>query len=218
VVAGRILGMSPKDNVWVDGSERGKGVGYAFAGVESYVRENGENWGKRALLLPHMSARRESAYANYSANKNVGGARGNRPEPGGPVVAVDPPLKLLELGLRLADGQLFGVATVHPHEVLGWAAATKALDLETGERHPGVPPEIEEALQDLHDAGYNGYARQREPFFAAKYFPPIDLLMEAGYDVDFVKSYLVVLGKSADSVERIDKLYVPPSLRPRASR
>lgn len=123
-----------------------------------------------------------------------------------------------ELGLRIADEQLFGMATVHPHEVIGCSAATIALDVATGERHPGVPPEIKDALQDLHDAGYNGYARQRERFFAAKYFPPIDVLMDAGYDVDFVKSYLVVLGKSSDSVERIDKLYVPPSQRPRASR
>ena len=58
-------------------------------------------------------------------------------------------MKLLEIGLRLADGQLFGVATVHPYEVAGWVAATKALDLGTGERHPGVPPEIEKALKDL---------------------------------------------------------------------
>ncbi|WP_006246424.1 hypothetical protein [Mycolicibacterium tusciae] len=208
--------MAPRDNVWVDGSERG--LAYAFAGVESYLRENGESWGKRALLLPHMSARNESYHANYSANKNVGSARGKHAERGGPVLAVDPPLKLLELGLRLAEGQLFGVATVHPHEVAGWAAATKAFDLATGERHPGVPPEIGEALQALHDAGYNGYARQRERFFAAKYFPPIDILMNAGYDVDFVKSYLVVLGKSADSVEGIDKLYVPSSQRPRVTR
>lgn len=133
------------------------------------------------------------------------------------MLAVDPPLKLLEIGLRLADGQLFGVATVHPQEVIGWVAATKALDRATGERHPGVPPQIEEALQDLYDAGYNGYARQRERFFAAKYFPPIDILMDAGYDVDFVKSYLVALGKSSNSVERIDKLFVPPSQRPRAT-
>ncbi|BBX90947.1 hypothetical protein H5U98_06830 [Mycolicibacterium boenickei] len=208
--------MSPVDNVWVDGSERG--LAYAFAGVEKHLRDNANGWAKRALLLPHLSARGEQYLQNYSANKNVGSARGKRPERGGPVLAVDPPLKLLELGLSLADGQLLGVATVHPHEVIGWAAATKALDLATGERHPGVPPEIEEALQDLYDAGYNGYARQRETFFAAKYFPPIDLLMDAGYDVDFVKSYLVALGKAADSVENIDKLYVPKSSRPRTSR
>ena len=134
------------------------------------------------------------------------------------MLAVDPPLKLLELGLRLADDQLLGVATVHPHEVIGWAAATKALNLATGERNPGVPPEVEQALKDLYAAGYNGYARQSERFFATKYFPPIDILMNAGYDVEFVKSYLVVLGKSSDSVERIDKLYVPTSKRPRASR
>jgi hypothetical protein len=208
--------MEPKDNVWADGSERG--LAYAFAAVESYLRQNGTNWARRALLLPDMSASRESYHQNYSANKNMGSGRGNKPAPGGPVMVVHPRLKLLEKGMRRAAGQLLGVATRNPREVAGWAAATKAVDAVTGERDPGVPPEIEEALQDLHDAGYNGYARQREPFFAARYFPPIDLLMDSGYDVDFVKSYLVVLGNSADSVERIDKLYVPPSQRPRTSR
>lgn len=208
--------MSPKDNVWADGSECG--LAKAFAAVESYLRQNGANWARRALLLPHMSASRESYHQNYSANKNIGSGRGNKPAPGGPVMVVHPPLKLLEKGMCLAAGQLLGVATPNPREVAGWVAATKAVDALTGERHPGVPPEVEEALHDLHDAGYNGYGRQREPFFAAKYFPPIDILMDAGYDVDFVKSYLVVLGKSADSVERIDKLYVPSSQRPRVSR
>jgi hypothetical protein len=208
--------MSPKDNVWADGSERG--LGYAFAAVERYLRANSGNWALRALLLPHMSASRESYHQNYSANKNVGSGRGSKPHRGGPVLAVDPPLKLVDVGLRLADGQWFGVATVHPHEVAGWAAATRAVNAVTGERHPGVPREIEEALQDLHDAGYNGYARQREAFFAAKYYPPIDVLMEAGYDVDFVKGYLVALGKSPGSVEPIDKLYVPPPKRPPISR
>lgn len=208
--------MEPKDNVWADGSERG--LAYAFAAVESYLRGNSRNWAQRALLLPHMSASRESYHQNYSANKNLGSGRGSKPASGGPVMVVHPPLKLLEKGMRLAAGQLLGVATPNPREVAGWAAATKAIDAVTGERHPGVPAEIEEALQDLHSAGYNGYARQREWFFAAKYFPPIDILMVAGYDVDFVKSYLLVLGKSADSLERIDKLYVPPLQRPRIAR
>ncbi|MGH3556308.1 MAG: hypothetical protein ACRDTK_02105 [Mycobacterium sp.] len=208
--------MSPIDNVWVDESERG--LKYAFGAVEGYLSQHSDTYARRAMLLPHGSARGESYHRNYSANKNVGTAHGKTPERGGPVLAVDPPLKLLEMGLRLADGQLFGVVTVHPREVMGWAAATKALDLATSVRHPGVPPEIEDARRDLHDAGYNGYARQRERFFAAKYFPPINILMDAGYDVDFVKSYLVVLGKSSDSVKRVDKLFVPPSQRPRATR
>lgn len=208
--------MEPNDNVWADGSERG--LANAFAAVESYLCENGTNWAERALLLPHMSASRERYHQNYSANKNIGSGRGNKPAPGGPVIVVHPPLKLLEKGIRLAGGQLLGVATPSTREVAGWAAATKAVDAVTGERHPGVPADIEQALHDLHDAGYNGYSRQRERFFAAKYYPPIDILMEGGYDVDFVKSYLVALGKSADSVERIDKLYVPPSQRPRPSR
>lgn len=206
--------MTPTDNVWADGSERG--LSFAFSAVETYLHEHGNNWGKRALLLPHGSVRDEAYHQNYSANKNIGLVRGNRPERGGPVLAVHPPLKLLALGLQVADGQLFGVATVNMREVTGWAAATKALDVVTGERHPGVPDDIAEALQDLHDAGYNGYARQRESFFAGKYYPPIDILMDAGYGVDFVKSYLVALGKSPDSVENVDKLYVPASERPRS--
>ncbi|OBJ27931.1 hypothetical protein A5631_21935 [Mycolicibacter heraklionensis] len=186
--------------------------------MESYLRNHGTDWAQRALLLPHLSARREDYHQNYSSNGNIGSVRGKRPGAGGPVAAVDPHLKLLDLGVNLADGQLFGVATVHPHEVAGWAAATRALDLITGARHPGVPAKVEQALQDLHDAGYNGYARQREGFFASKYYPPIDILMDAGYDLDFVKSYLVALGTSADSVEPLGRLYVPASQRARTTR
>ncbi|QNJ90966.1 hypothetical protein HZU40_22385 [Mycolicibacterium fluoranthenivorans] len=208
--------MAPIDNVWADGSERG--LAFAFEAVETYLHKHGNNWGQRALLIPHGSVRGEAYHQNYSANKNIGLVRGKHPERGGPVLAVHPPLKLLNLGLQVADGQHLGVATPNMREVIGWAAATKALDVVTGERHPGVPDDIADALQDLHDAGYNGYARQRERYFAALYYPPIDILMDAGYDVDFVKSYLVVLGKSADSVENIDRLYVPPAERPRPTR
>ncbi|KRD19804.1 hypothetical protein ASE48_22540 [Mycobacterium sp. Root265] len=210
--------MAPTDNVWADGSERG--LDFAFDAVENHICEHSDTatYARRALLLPHMSVQHEAYHQSYSANKNIGTARGKRPERGGPVVAVHPLLKELGLGLKLAHGQIFGVATPIMRDVTGWAAATKALDVVTGERHPGVPDDIAEALQDLHDAGYNGYARQRESFFAAKYYPPIDILMDAGYGVDFVKSYLVALGKSPDSVESIDKLYVPAPERPRATR
>ena len=109
--------VTPTDNVWADGSARG--LAYAFGEVESHLDQHSVTYTHRALLLPHGSVRNESYHQNYSANKNVGTARGKSPERGGPVVAVDPPLKLLEIGLRLADGQLFGVATVHPYEVAG---------------------------------------------------------------------------------------------------
>jgi hypothetical protein len=50
--------VSPTGNVWIDGGERG--LTDAFDAVERYVRENGNNRGQRALLLPHGSVRRES--------------------------------------------------------------------------------------------------------------------------------------------------------------
>lgn len=208
--------MAPIDNVWMSG--RQLGLVKAFDAVSGYLRKNAKNYDKRALVLPHKSALREDYLQAYIANGNVGSPRGRSGERGGPVLAIDPTLKVLEMGIRLADGQVFGVATVHPGDVSGWVAATRALDLETGERHPGVPPDIEEALRDLYDAGYNGYGRAREDFFAAKYFPPIDILMAAGYHADFVAGYLITLGKSADSVEHLKKIYVEPTKRPRIPR
>lgn len=208
--------MAPIDNVWVNGRELG--LTYAFGAVSSYLREHGANWSKRALLVPHKRALGEDYLRTYAANGNVGSPLGRGGETGGPVLAVDATLKVLDMGFRLADQNVFGIATVIPKRVAGWAAATNALDLESGERHPGVPPEIEEALHDLYEAGYNGYGRARESYFAALYFPPIDILMGAGYDFEFVAGYLVTLGKSADSVKHLEKIYVEPSKRPRIPR
>ena len=42
--------------------------------------------------------------------------------------------------------------------------------------------------------------------------------MAAGYDADFVGSYLISVGESADSVEGLKKIYVEPVKRPRILR
>jgi len=42
--------------------------------------------------------------------------------------------------------------------------------------------------------------------------------MAAGYDADFVGSYLIVLESGADSVEGLKKTYVEPVKRPRILR
>lgn len=66
----------------------------------------------------------------------------------------------------------------------------------TGERHPGVPDDVSEALEDLYDAGYNGY-HQRGAFFTAKREQPIATLRGAGYSYPFVAGYLLALGAPA---------------------
>jgi hypothetical protein len=94
-----------------------------------------------------------------------------------------------------------------------------AVNLDTGKPTPIVPDAIHEALVELRDAGYNGYHRDRERYFAAQYFPPIDKLMAAGYTCRFVAGYLVALGidgKNADEYPK--RIYVPPDKRRRLGR
>jgi hypothetical protein len=136
--------------------------GWRYFGDEVLVNSisGTRHWGQRALLLPHLSARGERYLRDYNANKNVGSARGRSPTTGGPVLAVDATLKILNLGLSLANGQLFGVATVHPRDVAGWAAATKVLDLATGERHPACRPRSSRPRSDFRRRFLLGYFGQ----------------------------------------------------------
>jgi hypothetical protein len=82
-----------------------------------------------------------------------------------------------------------------------------------------VPAEIHTALVELRDAGYDGFHRDRERYFAAKYFPPIDTLMAAGYSYNFVAGYLIALGiNGKDADEFLKRIYVPPNKRRRLGR
>jgi hypothetical protein len=90
----------------------------------------------------------------------------------GPVLAYCTDIRLLAKAVAAADGQVLGVIEWIDGEMAGWAAATGAIDLRTGEPTPAVPAEIHEALVELDEAGYNGYHRGQERFFATKYFGP----------------------------------------------
>jgi hypothetical protein len=82
-----------------------------------------------------------------------------------------------------------------------------------------VPAEIHHAQIELRDAGYNGYHRDRERYFAAQYFPPIEKLMAAGYTYRFVAGYLVALGIDGKNADKyLKRICVPPNKRRRLGR
>jgi hypothetical protein len=205
---------TPIDNAWllceVD-------LDLCAGAMAEWLSENAEHYDRRALVLAaksDLTMYRDGDLEDYAANGNVESRLGKRAQRGGPVLAFLPDLRLLDRAIRLADQQVLGVVEHAPGRMEGWAAATKALNLITGERHPGVPEEIGQALADLYQAGYNGYSRDRESFFAHKYFPPIDKLMAAGYTYEFVASYLVALGRHGESVgDALKRIYVPPEKR-----
>jgi hypothetical protein len=209
---------APFDNAWLPCEVD---LDLCVGAMAEWLSENAEHYNSHALVLAHTG---ELKWAGeylkaYAANGNAESHRGSRAEQGGPVLAYVPDMELLERAVRLADNQVLGVVEHAPGRMEGWAAATKALNLLTGERHPGVPDDIHEALTDLKRAGYNGYRRDREPYFANLYFPPIDKLMAMGYSYDFVASYLVALGAFGRSVGAdLKRIYVSPEKRRQVSR
>jgi hypothetical protein len=189
--------------------------------VEWLAEQAPDTLDRRVTVVPQKSYidMADEGVQAFAANGNLHSGRGKPGEPGGPVLAYHPDIELLADAVALADGQPLGVIEFFPDEVAGWAAATNAVNLDTGDPTPSVPAEIHEALVELRDAGYNGYRRDRERYFAAQYFPPIDKLMAAGYTYRFVAGYLVALGidgKNAD--EYLKRIYVVPDKRRRLGR
>jgi hypothetical protein len=188
-----------------------------------WIAANTDNaeYARRVLLTPQQ---RDLKYASaaiqaFGATGNVGSSRSPHVNRGGPVLAYHPDVRQLGRAVAAAEGQVLGVIEFAEGEVAGWAAATNAVDLTTGEPTASVPDEIHAALAELHTTGYNGYSRDREPYFAAHYFPPIDVLLEAGYPYAFVASYLVALGAHGESVDDdLKRIYVPPAQRRRVRR
>ncbi|WIM86137.1 hypothetical protein PT015_14545 [Candidatus Mycobacterium wuenschmannii] len=164
---------------------------------------------RRVLFVPstnHFDAR-DDAVKVYGGNGNIGTNKSPGVTRGGPVFAFAPDIQLLGYALQAADGVLLAVAAHADEEIAGWVAATKALNVLTGERHPGVPDDNHEALVDLEDAGYNGY-HSPGAFLLAKCGEPVTILREAGYSYRFVAGYLLALGSPPRRLgEDLKKIY-----------
>lgn len=198
--------MAPTANVWIS---RSQGIERAVGKVAEWFRCNSNNYERRALLTPQKGdvANPNPILAQYISNGNVGSLKGKSATAGGPVLALGPTHKLLATAIHLANGQALGVVEHGAGEVAGWAAATGALNLDTGEPTPEAPPQIRAALEDLHAAGYNGYARSKEAFFKNLYTPPIETLVDAGYSFEFVASYLAALSDYPTDWDDLKKIY-----------
>ena len=62
------------------------------------------------------------------------------------MLAYRPDVRQLARAVAAAEGQVLGVIEFANGEIAGWAAATNAIDLTTGEPTASVPDEIRKAL------------------------------------------------------------------------
>ncbi|WP_280454367.1 hypothetical protein [Nocardia brasiliensis] len=126
-----------------------------------WLRES-EHWSQRAFLIPQKQWS-DSILDEYAANGNVGSGLGKQAEPGGPVFCFGPTLKLLEQAVRVSTDRTVLLEWSAPR-VRGWAAATGAMHLVTGEVEPAPDGDALESLQELADIGF----MRSEPFYKAK--------------------------------------------------
>lgn len=200
--------QAPVDNVWVPSTvEVHTAVGLI---AEYFMEHDPKGYPGRALIVHTKSdvSLFENELADFAANGNIGSPRGKGGERGGPVLAHDPDLGLLEHAIKIADGQLLGVTEQPSYPLEGWAAATRALDLSTRERHPGVPDEIHETLMDLKREGNNGYPTPKKN---SAYTTMVNLyigkLKTDGYEGNFVASYLLGSGINSHAAHNLRKIY-----------
>jgi hypothetical protein len=199
-------GTLAPNNAWVS---RQIGLDVAVKTAADWLRENGTNYGKRALLIPLKGelSGAQGALGDYIANGNIGSEKGKQADRGGPVLALGPTLKLLDTAIRTADGQPLAIVEHIPNSLDGWAAATGAINLATGESTPRVPDEIE-ALVDLQREGDNGYPTPRKgTSYGIMVKSLIAKLKEHGYSGEFVATYLVALGLFGSTAENLLKIY-----------
>jgi len=196
----------PADNVWVPAKVDEATAVHVIA---SYFELHADNYEDRALVLAykHHAKLYDDNLALYAANNNVCSPRSNRCEPGGPVLVIASDLGLLDLAIGLADKQILGVREYRPDSMLGWAAATGALNLATGERHADVPDEVRQTLMDLKREGNIGYPPPRSEMYKTMVELHIGKLKACGYTGDFVAGYLVGSGLRGNRGENLKRIF-----------
>ena len=200
-------------NAWT--SRHFDGLDDAVDRTAKWLRDNGTNYGKRALLLPQKGDLSSPAPAlvRYGLG-NVGSLRGTQARRGGPVLVLGS--EMLDTAIKLADGNALAAIAHIPGEVDGWAAATGAFDLRTGEPTPDVEPSIREAIEAVHDAGYNGYSKSDRSLMT-RIDTDLRHIAAVGYSFRFLTSYLVALGANRRTVADLEKIYQPISIADRVS-
>jgi len=117
-----------------------------------------------------------------------------------PVDSVDMPnARLLEVAHRCADGRSC-VRSRAARSLAGWAAATDAINLVTGQRPEPLPEPVLKMLAALRRAGNNGWHDQPCKRDAKRILRELTAAMPS-IDADFVIGYMVAKGAFGDSAE-----------------
>ena len=179
------------------------------AAVCNWLLANAANTERRLTVVPEKPAlEAQPSISQFAKNGNYVTPKGRnqqRPRTGGPVLAFVPDDKGLHLAIQYANNQVIGLVEWPSPRMEGWAAAVRALNVTTGERHPGVDDDTAELLDDLYSAGYKGYSKS-DKFVMAQAQPALTELLARGLDADFIVSFMIAKGMSDSTAASLRKL------------
>lgn len=119
----------------------------------------------------------------------------------GPILVYVPNAELLDLAAHYARVSSLCAVESASFRLDGWAAATGALNLDTGEQAPAVLAEVRQLLDRIAFYGNNGWG---DPFGKTRTRQLLnDLRTLDSLNADFITSYMIGKGRSGKGVIRL---------------
>lgn len=133
----------------------------------------------------------------------------------GATLVPDPDIRLLATAMRTADGRSLAATESATLPLIGWAMATRAVDLETGESTPDTRTDEQiEMLEAFADQLYNGWEHKQVGRRASAYYLP--RLADSGMTYEAFVGSLIALDpghlQSTQDVASLKKV-LPPAWR-----
>jgi hypothetical protein len=136
--------------------------------------------------------------ARYGHHTTLG-SRSRRAHSGQrPTLVYVPDCEMLEQAAGYARGHALCAIESRLFRLDGWAAATGALDLDSGEIAVPPPDDLLHHLEHLVFVGNNGWADQYGKRDAGRILPDLRSL-----SADYVAGYVIGKGRSADGAKRL---------------
>ncbi|MBV9142978.1 MAG: hypothetical protein JO115_19045 [Pseudonocardiales bacterium] len=190
-------------------------IGHEVAGQDptalavEHVERQCSEAGARGVLM--TSCRRDAATPSLKrfARQHVHVTRRSRSSAflgGGPVLLDMPDAGLLADAHKLAHGRSLCVIESGAFRLHGWAAATRAVDLMTGERTAPPTNETLRLLDALVFAGNNGWADGPGKRDAQRLLGELAVAIPS-LDADFVAGYVISKGVSGEGVKRLRTIW-----------
>lgn len=184
----------------------------AVALAVDWVEQRCAEEGSAALLVTHTvdgaryTPKLESfveRHRNHATPRSRTARRNSGP---GPVLAYVPDADLLHFAIGLARNSSLCVVE-GSFSVAGWAAATSALDLVTGQETAPVAEDIQDELERLRFYGNNGWGDQWGKQWAIRILPTVlRELPSDGRTADVIAGWMLAKGASDNGVRNLAKV------------